>query len=363
MPGQVRGRTTSIYVPWSKGRAKQRSCGTSDRLVVRGMQRLVAALADQRRWSLLDAVIDGRCTLGRLYDEHVANRLDTLDHELQAIDLTPLVADWIADYLANGKSARNAPIYEAQVRTLIGATFPSHELTPARVKAWIAGMTGLSSGSRRGRLMALRSFVRYCVTVGALPTNPLRDVEAPKKNPPSMRYEAQAVDEAIVAATSDPALRALFAFVHATGADVSPVLEHTLRSDLDLERGVARLRGTKHAKRQVHEAIIEPWALPALRAYLGLMLPHVKPWAHLDRYAAAKAHKAIAAAVGAPGYTLRQSRHSVAVRARKAGRSFEWIAAQLGNSVYQVATVYGRFTPTLDERVSEGHATVRATGA
>lgn len=363
MSAQIRGKVASIYVSWSKGRAKQRSCGTADRAVVRGMKRLVALLAGQRRWFLLDAVIDGRLSLGRLYDAHVANALDQLEHELQAVDLAPLVEDWIADYLAAGKSTRNAPIYRSQVKSLVGESFLSHELTPARVKTWIGGMNDLTSGSRRGRLMALRSFVKYLVAVGALPANPLRDVEAPKKNPPSMRYEAQEVDEAIVAATTDPAYRALFAFIHATGADVSPALEHTLRSDFDLERGVVRLRGTKHAKRQVHEAIIEPWALPALREYLSLMLPTVRPWAHIDRYAAAKAHKAIAETVDATGYTMRQARHSVAVRARKAGRSFEWIAGQLGNSVFQVATVYGRFTPTLEERLREVDTTERTTDA
>ena len=100
--------------------------------------------------------------------------------------------------------------------------------------SWIDSLTHLTSGSKRGRLMALRSFVRYCVRTGALAANPLRDVEAPKKNAPSMRYEPQATDEALVAATPDERYRELFAFVHATGADLSPVLQHTLRSDIDL---------------------------------------------------------------------------------------------------------------------------------
>lgn len=35
---------------------------------------------------------------------------------------------------------------------------------------------------------------------------------------------------------------------------------------------------------QVHKAIIEAWALSALREYLALLLPHVKPWGHFDSY-------------------------------------------------------------------------------
>lgn len=61
--------------------------------------------------------------------------------------------------------------------------------------------------------------------------------------------------------------------------------------------------------------------------------------------------------MGATGYTLRRSRHSVAVRSRTAGHSFEWIAGQLGNSIFSVARVYGRLTPTLDERLRESDTT------
>lgn len=355
-----KGKRGALYVASSRGGVRLRTTGTSDRHVTARMKAMLRDLKDQRRWTLLDAVVDGICSMGRLYDAHVARRLDELERELAAVDLAPLVDAWIADYRANGKSETNAAIYKSQVLTLIGARFLSHELTPARVKAWIGGMTG-TSGTKRNRLMALRSFIAYLEQVGVLADNPIRKVPAPKKNPPAMRYESQAVDEAVVKATPNVCYAALFAFVHATGADLSPVLQHTLRGDIDLERGVTRLRGTKHAKRQVHEAIIEPWALPALRAYLADMLPFVKPWERVTRHMVYWYHVQAAKAAGVEGYTLRQARHSVAVRARKRGMSFEWIAGQLGNSVYQVATVYARFSPDLESRREEAHATADAT--
>lgn len=81
------------------------------------------------------------------------------------------------------------------------------------------------------------------------------------------------------------------------------------------------------------------------------------------RFQAAWHHKAAAATAGAPGYTLRMARHSWAVRARQAGHSFEDIAAQLGNSVYQVATVYARFTLTTADRIGQRMTTEQATTA
>jgi len=354
-----------VYVPGRTG-WKLRATGTSNRHLVRAMKRMVEDLHQRRRFDILDPVIARRLTLGTVYDAYVANRLDGLVQALESADLAAHVDPWIADYLSNGKSARNAPIYRSQVRSLVGDRYPGHQLTPAAVKAWLGAMR-ITSGAKRGKLMALRSFVRYCVEVGVLPSNPIREVETPKKNPASLRWEPQSVDEAIVAAAPDACYAALFAFVHATGADLSPVLELTERGDIDLARGVARLRGTKTAKRHVHEAIIEAWALPALETHLRHMMPHVRPWAGITRYMSAWHHAKAAEAAEAPAYTLRMARHSVAVRARKAGRSFEWIAAQLGNSVYQVATVYGRFSPTTAERLADidakntGNATFHAT--
>lgn len=352
-----KSRRGFLYVR-ATGRRYLRACGTSDRHLVRAMKRMLADLRERRQWDLLEAVIGEQRTLGELYDAYARGpaALEALREQLRAVDLAPYVATWLADYRSNGGSPRNAPIYEMQVRSLVVAPFPSTELTPARVKAWLRDLD-MTSGAKRNRLMALRSFVRYLVAEGVLATNPIREVETPKKNPPSLRWESEAVDRAVVAAAPDARMAALFAFIHATGADVSPVVERTLRKDIDLTRGVARIRGTKSAKRDVHEAVIEPWALETLGAYLKGMMPHVHPWAGLSRYQAAAAHKAAAITAGVPGYTLRQARHSVAVRARQAGRSFEWIAAQLGNSVYQVATVYGQFQLTTEERLATDLAT------
>jgi integrase len=65
----------------------------------------------------------------------------------------------------------------------------------------------------------------------------------------------------------------------------------------------------------------------------------------LSRSQAHKAYVRARTAAGVAGYTLRDARHSVAIRMRRAGESFEAIARQLGNTVAQVHATYARFQP------------------
>lgn len=373
MSAQFRGkaRTGFVYVPHSSGGWRSRTCGTPDKRIVRNIERLVHRLRDTpERWPLLDAVFAGQLKLNVLYAADVANDLDGLQARLSAVDLATLVNAWLKDYASRGGAPVNVPIYRQRATSFLGTSCLSTELTPARVKLWLSGLTStrgkgaVSSGTRRAYLMALRSFVKYCLEAGHLTTNPIRDVSAPKKNPARIEWRTLEIDQAIVAAAPTPQYAALFALIHGTGADVSATITRMQRGDIDLERGVARLRGTKTAKRDRHEVLIDAWALPVLRAYLGTMLPAANPWESVTRYTTSWYHAKACEDV-TTNYTLRDARHSLAVRARKAGRSFEWIAAQLGNSVYQVATVYAAFTPTLEEREAEvsptRHATPRAT--
>jgi integrase len=76
-------------------------------------------------------------------------------------------------------------------------------------------------------------------------------------------------------------------------------------------------------------------------------------WPTITRDTAHHHHQATckAKALEIEDYTLRDSRHSWAVRCRKRGGSLEEIASQLGHkNIYMAATVYGVFKPTIDER-------------
>jgi integrase len=343
----------SIYVPTRHGGLVQRSCGTGIPAVVRGMTRMVTQLKDERRWTILDALFAKRIKLPEVYDAHTAGQIDALEARLSSANLSEHLDAWIAWVRGNRHAdVRTADVYWQQVTTLIvpEVPFPSSELTKARVIAWLSSRGKASSGTKRKYLYALKSFVRYLSDVGALATDPLAGLKAPKKDPARKRWVKADVDTRIVEASSDQ-YRALFAFIKSTGCDVSAALRAQL-GDVNLFAKTTDVRGTKTDRRHVHAASIEPWAIRLLLEHLRRFKnqpAHTLLFPGLQRSAATQHHTRVCVALGVLGYTLKDSRHSIGVRMRKAGKSFEEIAAQLGTSVYQAVTVYSVYT--LDDAV------------
>jgi integrase len=337
-----------IYVPGRVGR-KQKSTGTGNAMLARNQKRLVAALKDQQDWQLLDAVVSGRFSLTRLYAAHVANTLDELRGELDSVDLSQQIDGWGDWVRAAGGTTLTAATYRAQVMTLITPGFRAHELTRPKISEWLTGIRDITTGTRRKYLYALHSFVGFLLERGLLEVDPTAGIKSPKKNKPRLRWVEEVEDIRIVEAA--PAeYRALFALIKSTGAEVSAALA-TLRTDVDLSDGLVHIRGTKNEKRDRHDAIIETWALPYLKDHCRAIVGATALWPHVTRYKAHAVHQATCKALGIEDYTLRDARHSWAVRSRKRGESLEAIASQLGHSsVYMAATVYGRFKPTIEER-------------
>jgi integrase len=360
-----------LYIPRARARCVQRSTMTSDRRVALAMRRIVRRLASARRWDVLEALLcpsgdTRRRTLGDLYDAYRRDpSLRAFLPPAISLRLADHLATWRTDLFARGRRPFTVEVYEKRVgqflrrverRTRCPATVA--DVNRAAVKEWLGSLLELEPCTRRSTFYALKSFVRHLIEEGALPWDPLAGMRAPEKGAPRMRYESEETDRRVVDAASDR-WRAFFAFVHATGAEVSPALAAP-RRDIDLARGVARVRGTKTPTRDRH-VVIEPWALPYLRAHCEGVAADALLWPERSRYAAHGHHERICAELGLAGYTLRDARHSVAVRARRRGMTFEWIAAQLGHkNAYLAATCYAAFQPDVGERVAVAAAAVRS---
>lgn len=338
----------SIYVPTRSGGLKQRSTGTGIPAVVRGMKRMVTRLRDEHRWAILDAIEAKRVGLGEVYQYHTSNRLADLEARLSSVDLSEHLTAWKAWCVANRHAdVRTPEVYWQQVTTLVkpGVPFPASELTKARVVAWLTSRDKTSSGTKRKYLYAMLSFIRYLLDAGLLETNPLAGLKAPRKNRARERWVTADVDERIVMAANIK-YRALFAFVKGTGCDLSSAIARATLGDIYVNAMATDIHGTKTDRRSVHSATIEPWARPYIREHIKDMIgPHTRLWTGITRSGAAHHHAGCCDVLGIEDYTLKDARHSVGVRMRKAGKSFEAIAAQLGTSVYQAATVYTRHQP------------------
>lgn len=353
----------TIYVPTRSGRPIARGTGSGVPSVVRAMKRMVLELRDAKRWTVIDALEAKRTwlppgakrvrrlSLSDIYTFYAANRLGELEGLLSSKNLAESLDAWIRWVRANRDAETGtADVYWQQVTTLIpvGGHFPAAALGKERVKVWLAGRESASSGTRRKYLYALKSFIAYLVDAGVLESDPLAGMKAPKKNPARERWETEDRDRAIVAAAS-PRYRALFAFIKATGCDVGAA-RRAQKGDVDLAAARVNIRGTKTDRRCVHRATIEAWAVPILAEHLKSILgAHTPIFAPFTNSGASHHHERCCEAVGVEDYWLKDSRHSVAVRMRLAGRSFEDIAEQLGTSVYQVATVYAKYKVEIAE--------------
>jgi integrase len=344
----------SLYVPLIVGR-KQRSTGTSDARLFKQYKAAVNWLASDRvrAFDVLAELAAGRLSFDAvlaLYASGVAS-LGPVRARLADIALAPLVPGFRAAWLADGKAPRTLDNYVREIGAYL-VTYPMRsDWSASAVQAHLRSLT-ITSGSRRKHLYALRAFERYLVETGRLPATVLPSIRAPKKNRKRLRYESAAVDEVVCAAV-EPRYRAACALIHATGADVSSVLL-MLGRDLDLTRRRAHIPGTKTHKRDRHEAVVDAWAVPMLEP-LRAVLPAAPLFVGLSRHELARKHREACTAVSVDDYHLRDARHSVAVRMRMAGASFEAVAQQLGNSVWQTVNTYAAFTP--DDMAAELAAT------
>ena len=140
----------------------------------------------------------------------------------------------------------------------------------------------------------------------------------------------------------------LSALLHGTGMEVSVALG-LKRRDIDETERRVRARGTKtHSRDRL--AIIAEWAWPMVKEHISLLTPNAPLFPGINRWTASDKHRAACKALGIEDYQLKDSRHTYAVRAIRAGASFELVARQLGHAdTTMVVRVYGRYRPTAEE--------------
>lgn len=344
-----KGRTVRSVKVFTSTGWKKRTTGTRDATTAKKMQQMVDALREQRQFGVLDAIGARTLTVPAAWDLWKVGGLPAILARLSDVDLLTKRDGWLAEVKTHA-SDDTAAHYDHYLDSLVGAgtTLPRSLVTVERLKTWLAGLS-LKTGTKRKYHAGVSSFLSYCVSVGALERNPLRDVKAPPAGKARDRHLSAKEASALADAQPSP-YRELSALLAGTGIEVSVALRLRVR-DVDKANREVRARGTKTHNRDRVCRVAE-WAWPSvLRAIAGKMpdallfsdIPH--------RWAAQEQHDAACKAREIEDYTMRDARHTWAVRMAQAGVPIEQISKQLGHKDAVMALkVYGVYVPSQRER-------------
>lgn len=344
-----RGSVYAVGVPTRSGGWIKKTTGTRDKSVARAMGRMIDDLGPKgkRLWIFLDAVAKNRLSVATLYDFYAAGKLEELREELADLNLEPLLSDWIKAIESN-LVRDTVEHYELYVRSLIpeGERFARSGLKHERIVQWLSSRK-VGPSTKRKYHAALSGFCEYLKDIGVLQRNPLREVRAPSPAPARMRYLELADVNRLIEA-QEPPYNVLSALLHGTGMEVSVALNLKKR-DVDLLRREVRAKGTKTKYRDRHAKVAE-WAWPIIERHIALLTPNAPLFPGISRWTASDKHREACQRLEIEDYQLKDSRHTYAVRAIRAGASFEVVARQLGHvDTTMVVKVYGRFKPTEQE--------------
>ena len=344
------GTTFYVEVPTRTGGRVKLATGTKHRGTAKAIERMLIDLGPKgrRAWDLLEAVAGGVLTLGKLYDAFAVDDLDGLRARMVDVDLSPHVDTWLAR-IGEDIAADTRQHYEHLVRSFIpeGKKFERSAFTVDALHAWLAAYPA-SRSTRRKAHAAMSGFAKYLVRAQLIPVNPMRSIDAPPANGPRLRWLDVPDMKRLADAQPEP-YRTLSALLGGSGVEVS-VAVGLLRRDVDLARKEVRAAGTKtHARDRIVR--VAEWAWPYIeRAGAGLT-PNARLFPTLDRWMPGDEHRAACKVLGIDDYTMRDMRHSYAVRAARAGTPAELIARQLGHAnAVLVLKIYGRFMPSQADR-------------
>lgn len=355
-----KGRTKfSVKVPTSKGWVN-RPTETRDPNTARKMQRMVTDLSPDELGAsdVLDRLGARTLTVRALWamwcqsEGSAAQKLKAIRAQLADSDLLAKRKGWFSE-VETSSSLDTAEHYDKAVDSLVevvgvDGTLPRSRITVDALKTWLASLPG-KTGTKRKKHAGVSSFFKYCVSVGVLDTNPMRDVPRPPAGNARDRHLSTVEARQLADAQPSP-FREFSALLAGTGIEVGVALGLKVK-DVDVAHQEIRARGTKtHSRDRV--AKVASWAWPDVQRAIQGKTPEALLFDTIRvKYDTYTAHNAACLALGIKDYTMRDARHTYAVRMVKAGTPLLQVGKQLGHaSVEMTATVYGLYEPSQAER-------------
>jgi integrase len=389
-------------VPKKDGTWSNEPTGTNDKVTAAAIEEMIRQLQGREAWALLEAVTNRprRWTLaelnrlwratpvrkfspktGKPMQPSRDERIEYVEAQLVEVDIDPLV-DTFHKVLAregSGVSVDTADHYRAAVRRFVPEGTPCHPsaLNERALRVWIEEMDDVKPGTVRKRGIGMGRFTEWLVGRGVLGIDPMREIAFPAQGDPLAHYLE--VEDAMRLADTLSGQMCLYEYLlPATGIEVSTALALRVRAVSTIDHEI-HAPGTKTTSRN-RVVYVADFGWPAVLELLkgkhpdSLLFDRIR-----DRWEAGDAHRDAVKALGEKGYkvfvewegkpklyTLRDHRHTWAVRAVRSGTPIGAVADQLGHSDKGVlALKYLRTVPTEAGRArplgSDGERTRSAT--
>jgi integrase len=285
---------------------------------------------------------------------------------LESVDIEPLIPDWKAALVGPAIHVKpdTANHYVAAVRDLIpeGVPFSRHDLTDQKIRTWLEEMDDVTPATARKRAIGLHQFITWLKGRGHLTHDPMLEIALPDAGDPLCHY-LDTPDVVRLAEASAGQMRHFELILPGSALEVSTALAVRVRAVSTIEKEI-HAPGTKAYNRNRIVRVAE-FAWPAvLELVKGKHPDSLSVRSDPAPLAAGDSHLALVKKLGEEGhrifiecdgkakhYTLRDHRHTWAVRAARSGWPMPGISEQLGHRDSVLANkVYAKFSSRSDER-------------
>jgi integrase len=299
----------------------------------------VKQLRADRRFDVIDAVLDRRLTLPDAYDHARRGDLDAWLAEQREADLDPLVDQW------NGRGQRaQSPKYVRQVREFIpaGERFPASRFRRREIARFLEELE-VSDPTRNRYKAALSQFGAWLVRHEVLDTNPVRDAGTFSERAPRLVHLEPSDARRLVDALEGDA-RICAAIMAGTGMEWGAVAA-LHRSDVDVAAQTMKAHGSKTKWRKRTVRVTEDWCWSIIADHCKLLLPNARLITGRERQIL-EAHRDACERleiVTEQPIRLHDWRHTYAVTAIRRRDDHQAIKRQLGHAPQSALlyTVYG----------------------
>lgn len=339
---------------------------TTDEATAAKVEAYGKQLRADRRWDVLQAILDDKFTLAEAYD-HRSDIAAFLTDETTP-DLWELIEQW-KPHVAGTKYYRQARAVlrrSAKVKPPIpGKRYPVSEFRIGRLSVALKELP-VNLETRRRYKVGTNALAKWLIEREYCVTNPVRDVDLGRTRMPRPVIHLKP-DEArkLVEAIPNPKYQAMEALMAGTGMELQSVRAVEPRN-VDFDKRLVLAQGQKNRYRTRWVEVSEDWAWEIFKRYVQVFEPTARPFGSLGHHSFLDVHHEVAKKLRLRPTTPHHHRHSFALKwlahalSNVDDRDVPWLKNQLGHApqstvlftTYAVEIKAMRLTTAQEKRLS-----------